>query len=194
MWFQYSASLCCSTSVLHRTLTPPCLHTHTYTHTFAHISTWTFLSYRVAPLQQKPFRSNHFCILEECKICGGHLFSILLVEGDRCVCVHVCVCVWKQECEREITSICEFAVTRPVCGPPLCTQRKEMQSKSAELVSKMSGMLTYTGSGCKVHPLSAALRVCVCAPAQATGCSRQQIKDREVDKITSAAFHWLWVM
>lgn len=52
-------------------------------------------------------------------------------------------CLWKQECEKEITSICKFAVTRLACGPLLCIQCKEMQSKSTELVSKMSGMLTY---------------------------------------------------
>lgn len=59
-----------------------------------------------------------------------------------CLCVHACVC--RNQNVREITSISEFAVTRLACGPLLCTLCKEMQSKSTGLVSKMSGMLTYT--------------------------------------------------
>ena len=85
MWFQYSVSVC---------LPPPACCTEPnasmFTHTHLHMDS-SFIQDGSTP--EKPFRSNHFCILEECKICGGHLFSILLVEGDQCVCVCVCVCV-----------------------------------------------------------------------------------------------------
>lgn len=105
----------------------------------------------------KPFRSNHFCIFEECKICGGHLFSILLVEGDRCV----CECENKSEKERLPQSVNLLWLDLCV-ALPLCTQCKETLSKSTELVSKMSGMLTYTVPDVKyIHSLL--LCVCVCA-------------------------------
>lgn len=138
--------------MLHRTQ-----RLHVYTNTHLHMDS-SFI--QGGSTSAKPFRSNHFCILEECKICGGHLFSILLVEGDWYVCVRPYVL--KPECEREIISICEFALTRLACGPLLWTQCKEMQSSSTGLVSKMSGMLTYAVLDVKYNN---SVLLCVCVQA-----------------------------
>lgn len=166
MWFQYSASLCCSSSMLHRTQ-----RLHVYTHT--HISSWTILSYRVTPLQQNHSGQTTFVFWKNARYVVGTCFQFCQQWGTD-VCVHARL--WKQECQREITSICEFAVTRLACGPLLCTQCMEMESKSTELVSNMSGMLTYTVPDVKhIH----SLLLCVCF---SLSCSRTQIKDREVDK------------
>lgn len=91
----------CGSNIVRVCAAPPACCTEpnasVFTHTHLHMDS-SFIQGGSTPV--KPFRSNHFCILEECKICGRHLFSILLVEKDRCVCAHAHVCGNKSVRER----------------------------------------------------------------------------------------------
>lgn len=149
----------CESVLLHQHVaqnpTPPCLHKHTSPHgLFFHTGGLHFSK----TIQVKPLL--YFGRMQD--MWWAPVFNSVSRGGLICVCASICVetRMW----EREIISICEFALTRLACGPLLWTQCKEMQSSSTGLVSKMSGMLTYAVLDVKYNN-SVLLCVCVCVQA-----------------------------
>lgn len=140
MWFQYSVSLCYSTSVLLRT---QCLHVYT------NITTWTLLSYMAVPLHQNHSGLTTFVLWRNARYALGTRFQFCQLRGTiLCVCVCVHTCLWKQKCLREIASICKSAATRDVCGPLLyamlcvCACVRKSKKKSGQ-----NNINCFTGFG-----------------------------------------------